>query len=73
MCPYCYAFNYANKGHFFNIHEAYDLIEVMAQELIEGDRDNETYFVYKCKECSEERLTYHICKEHMGGAREIYL
>ena len=45
----------------------------MAQELIEGDRDNETYFVYKCKECSEERLTYHICKEHMGGAREIYL
>jgi len=71
MCPFCYAVAYQNSGHFYNILEAYDLIEVMARELVEGDR--ESYFVYKCEECSKKRLTYHICTEQMGGAREIYL
>lgn len=71
MCPFCYAVAYQNGGHFYSIQEAYKLVELMAQTLDEGD--NESYFVYKCEECSKKRLTYHICTEHMGGVREIYL
>jgi len=73
MCPFCYTAAYFNGGHFYSILEAYDLVELNAKELVEGEGDNESYFVYKCEECSSKRLTYHICTEHVGGVREIYL
>ncbi len=71
MCPFCYTGAYHNDGHFYNILDALDVAVIMAQKYVDGD--NEKYFVYKCEECSRARLTYHICTEHMGGVREIYL
>ena len=73
MCPFCYTVAYQNGGHFYSIQKAYEVVEIMARELVEGEGDNESYFVYKCEECSRKRLTYHICTEHIGGVREIYL
>lgn len=73
VCPFCYTVAYQNNGHFYSIQETLELIEVLATSLNIEDRDKESYFAYKCKECSKKTVTYHICTEHMAGVREIYL
>lgn len=55
MCPFCYTVAYQNNGHFYSIQETLELIEVLATSWNIEDRDNESYFAYKCKECSKKR------------------